>query len=438
MTATEEAGAVRVRIAESSDVARTLEIEVDAARVDAAYDAAYRELSKRAKVRGFRPGRVPRGVLERLYGGGVGEEVERILVSETLGEAVEQSGVSVVSEPRVETKPPAPGSAFQYTARVEVKPEIKLGELEGLPGRRPLVELRDEDVEAELENLRQRHAQLVEEPEDATVEEGHLVSVDFVGRIDGKPFEGGSGRDVSIEIGSERFLPGFEAQLLGAQVDADREVTVRFPDDYPNESLRGKEAVFAVHLAAIKRREVPELDDEFAKDLGPFDTLADLRERIRADLQTARERAARAQLHRSLFDALIERHEFSVPPGLVERRLNARLASAQQQLQGSLPDDAIHAELSRWREEWRPQAEREVREALLIGAVIEKQGLEVSDADVEERLEALAAERGVTVERLRSAYAKGDVTAALRSQIAEERALEYLEREAKIEEVSAA
>ena len=138
MAATDEAGPVRVRTAESSDVARTLEVEVDAARVDAAYDAAYREISKRAKVRGFRPGRVPRAVLERLYGAGVGEEVERILVSETLGEAVEQSGLSLVSEPRVETKPPAPGSPFQYTARVEVKPEIALPDTRGLPVKPPM------------------------------------------------------------------------------------------------------------------------------------------------------------------------------------------------------------------------------------------------------------------------------------------------------------
>ncbi|UCE87342.1 MAG: trigger factor [Deltaproteobacteria bacterium] len=426
---------LRVQVTEASEVVRTLEIEVDSRRVDAAYERAYRELAKRSRVRGFRPGRAPRAVLERLYGAGVAEEVERILVGETLGEAIEQSGLAVVSEPQIEAKPPVAGSAFQYTAQVEVKPQIRLGELRGLPGRRPVVEVRDEDVEGELENLRQRHAQLLEEPESVAVAEGHVVHVDFVGRIDGQPFQGGSGRDVPVEIGSGRFLPGFEEQLLGAVADSDREVRVRFPEDDPNPALQGKEAVFAVHVVTIKRREVPDLDDEFAKDLGAFDSLAALRERVRADLQRMRERAARAQLHRSLVDALLERHDFAVPPGLVERRLQSRLAMAHEQLQGSAPDAAIQAELARWREEWRPQAEREVREALLLAAVIEKEGLEVGDADVEERLETLAAERGVTVDRLRSAYARGDLSAALRSQIAEERALDFLAREAEIEEI---
>ena len=424
---------LEVRVTETSPVVRTLEIEVSAKRVTRAFDRAYRELGRQARVRGFRPGKVPRAVLERLYGASILEDLERGLVAETLGEAVAQAGIEPVAEPAIEAQPPGDGSPFRYSARIEVKPALALPAVRGLPAVRPPTEVRVEEVEEHLESLRQRHAPLVEEPEGTAAARGNVLAIDYVGRLDGQAFEGGTGQDVELELGTGRFIPGFEEQLEGARAGDDREVRVRFPEGYGNAELAGKEVVFQVHVAAVKRRALPELDDEFAKDVGDFSTLADLRARIRSDLEAARQREADAAVRRSVLDALIARAPFDVPPGMVDRRLQRRLSAAHRQLEKSVPHDELHQQLDRWAVEWRPLAEREVREALLLEAVAAQEGLTADDGELDARLEAMAAEQGVEVATLRKAYQEADLLQALRVQILDEKALALLVGEARIE-----
>jgi len=431
-----ESGTLRVERHEEGPVRHRLEVEVEASRVERAFDRAYRDLAKRVPVKGFRPGKTPRSVLERLYGASLVEQIEQSLVAETLLEAVEQSGLEPVSEPAIEAEPPRPGQRFHYTARIEVKPSIELPELSGLPARRPRAEIDDAQVEAELEALRQRHAALLEEPQGTRLAVGHVAVLDFVGRIDGRPFEGSRGQGVEVEIGAGRFLPEFETQLVGAASGEDREIAVSFPEDYANAELAGKQAVFAVHLAAIKRREVPSLDDEFAKDLGEFETLEQLRQRVREELTAARERAARSALHASLLDSLVERVSFEVPHGLVERQLQSRLRSAHERLEGQVPHDALHEQLARWSEEWRETAEQEVRRSLLLEAVAQAQQLSVSPEELEARIRQLAEQQGVDPRRLRRAYGEEAFERALEAQMRDERALEFLAARAKVEETT--
>jgi trigger factor len=432
-----EDSAVRVHAHEESPVRRRLEVEVDTARVQRAFERAYRDLARRAQVRGFRPGKVPRAVLESLYGPQVREEIERQLVSESLPEAVEQAGLRPVTEPAIDAEPPALDQPFRYTAHLEVKPEIELPELEGLPARRPKVEVGDADVLSELEKLRERQAQLVEESEGTPAARGHVLRVDFVGRIDGQPFEGGAGTGVAVEIGSDRFVPGFTEQLEGARAGDAREVRVTFPAEYGNAELAGKEAVFEVQVHAVQRRELPELDDEFAKDLGDFESLEALRTRIRDDLRAMRDRESEATLRASLLEALVNRTRFEVPPGLVERRLERQLARAHDELHESLPHDALHAQLDSWRESWRPRAERDVREALLLEAVVRKLAVEVGEEELSARIDELAGREGVDAARLRRAYREGgELRDALRAQLCDEKALAFLASTAKIDETS--
>jgi trigger factor len=428
---------VRVQVGEISSVVRALDIEVAASRVARVFERTYRDLAKRARVPGFRPGKAPRSVLEKLYGPGVLEEIERALVGESLPDALAQVELVPVSEPAIEAQSPKADLPFRYTARIEIKPTFTLPRLEGLPGRKPSVEIGVAEVEEALERIRQRHAPIVEEPEGTVASAGHVLHVDFTGRVEGREFEGGAGQDVAVELGSERFLPGFESQLIGARTGERREVTVHFPADYGNEDLAGKEAVFDVAVQSVRRRAVPELDDELAKDVGEFASLEELRARVRSDLSAAREREATNVLQRSVLDALLDKTPFEVPAGLVEQRLQRRLSSAHRELERSVPHEALHQQLSRWQEEWRPLAEREVREALLLEAVARAQGLAAEDAEVDARIERMAGEQGTDAGRLRKAYREAELIEAIRSQIVDEKAVEYLCREAKIEEVSA-
>lgn len=431
-----DTNAFRVETSEESSVLRRLAVEIDAARVKRAFDRAYRELAKSVAVKGFRPGKAPRSVLERLYGASVAEQIEQTLVGETLADAVEQAGLEPVAEPAIEAPTPLPDEDFRYTARVEVKPEIELPDLTGLPAKKPRVEVADEEIEHEVENLRQRSAPVLEEPEGTQLAIGGIAVLDFVGRIDGKPFQGGSGHGVELEIGSGHFVPGFEEQLVGAVSGEDREVTVSFPEGYANAELAGKEAVFAVHVVAVKRRELPALDDDFAKDLGDFETLEELRSRIRADMTAAREQAAKAELHRTLLDSLVERASFDVPAGMIERQLQQQLRTAHEQLEHRVPHDELLGQLERWREQWRESAERKVREGLLLEAVARGQGLSVTPEDIEARIEAMAAQQGVDPARLRKTYGGEVFERALEAQLADEKALDFLAARAKVEEAT--
>ena len=430
-----EPSAIQVTTTEEGPVRRTLQVEVPPEQVSRAFEHVFRDLSQHARVKGFRPGKVPRSVVQKLYGGTVTEEVERLLVSQSLEEAVDRSGVHPVVEPTIDAPPPVPGQPFSYRVGLEVKPEFALGELRGLPGRKPKLEVGDDDVARELEALRQRHAALVEEPEDVVAARGHVLTIDFTGRVDGEPFEGGSARGHELELGEGRLVPGFEEQLEGARAGSDVTVRVTFPEDYGNRALAGREAAFDVHVMSIRRRELPALDDEFAKDLGEFESLAALRERIQADLASGAERRARAALERSVLDALIERTPFEVGPGLVDRQLRNRLSGAHRQLEASVPHEALHEQLARWQEEWRPQAEREVRETLLLEAVARECGLEVDDAELDARLAAIAGRQGADPGQVRRAYEERGLLAGLRGQLVEEKALAWLCTEAKVEEV---
>jgi trigger factor len=425
-----------VTVEEEGAVSRTLRVEVPSERVDATFARAYRDLARNARVRGFRPGKAPRHVLEKLYGPSMAEDLERTLVEQSLPEALAQVGVEPVARPTIDAMAPAQGTPFAYTVRIEVMPTFTLPDLEGLPGRRPAVDVGVADVQSELEGLHARHATLVEEPEDAEAAEGHVLTIDYEGRVDGELLEGGSGEGVEVELGTGRFLPGFEDQLVGARSGGAREVRCRLPEDDESPHA-GKEVVFQVQVSAIRRREVPELDDEFAKDLSDeFQTLADLRARIQQDLEAARERQADQALRRSLLDALLERTPFDVPSGMVDLGLERRLARAHRELEGQIPEDALHAQLERWRDEWRPQVEQDVRGELVLDAIVRERAIEVDEAELDARLDVMAGGEAKERQRLRKAYESGGLLDSLQAALARDKALDFLAAEAKVEETT--
>jgi trigger factor len=425
---------IRVETIERTPILHTIEVEVDASRVRKTFDRAYRALAKQVRVKGFRPGKAPRSVLEKLHGASVAEQLEHTLVSETLADAIDLSGIQPVSEPAISAGKPAPDSSFKYTACLEVSPEIELPDLSGLPAVRPEVLVEDAEVDERLEELRTAHAPLVEEAEGTVIARGHVVTIDFVGRIDTATFEGGSGQGVQLEIGGGRFIPGFEDQLAGAQAGDDREVCVTFPESYGNAEVAGKEAVFAVHIVDVRKRQVPELDDEFAKDVGDFNSLDALRARIRADLESGQERESKETFRTTLMDALLGRLDFAAPPGMIDRQLQNQLASAQRRLEGQLDHDAIHAQLDRWREEWRPRAERDVREMLALQAIAKAHGIDVADDEVSARIDEMVGEPEQPAARLRELHEDEQLRGALRLQLRDEKVLDFLAPTAKIVE----
>ncbi|MEE2675192.1 MAG: trigger factor [Myxococcota bacterium] len=429
-------GQIQVEATEETPILRVLSVTVDASRVDKAFDRTYRNLQKEVRVKGFRPGKAPRSVLERMYGASVPDDIQRLLVAESLGDAIELASIVPVSEPQIDAERPAPSAAFCYEARVELKPEIELPDTQGLPAQRPSGEVAEDEVLTQLESLRERSAPLIEEAEGTAAEEGHTLTMDFVGSVDGEAFEGGSAKGHELELGSGRLVPGFEEQLAGVVAGDDRQLEIDFPDDYGNADLAGKHAVFDVHVEAVKKRQLPELDDEFAKDLGDeFETLEELRDRIRSDLQSQRDQVAQQMLRRTVMDSLIERTDFEVPPGVVERQLQHQIESFRQEYGNQLPAEVLQSQLDRIAEEGREAAERRVREAFLLEAVAKAESIEATDEDIDQRIGEMAEARGMPPEQLRKIAHDQGWYEAMRSEFVDQKALDLLIERAEVEEV---
>ena len=428
---------IRVDTNEISPVVRELTIEIEAARVDAAYVDVVKQLRKTARVKGFRPGKVPLKVIKQMYAGSLGEEIERSLVQSTLADAVELAELQPVVEPQIEAEPPVEGKAFRYKARIEVKPDIELPDLEALSGSCLSVDVGDDAILTELDKLRERQVQWIEEPEDVSAEDGHQLKIDFVGSIDGVTFEGGSAEGVDLELGSGRMIPGFEDQLVGAKSGDERDLEVAFPDEYGNQELAGKAAVFAAKVTAIKRRELPELDDDFAKDIGDFETLDDVRDEIREKLQVQLQQSSDEHLHRSLLDDLVTRTSFEVPPTMVERQLESQIQQFERQLQGQVPEADLRARISQMREEGWDEARRRVREALLLESVAKQAELEASEEEIDARLDEMAAGQGVDPKMMRDMAKSQGWRHAIGAEVVDRKALAHLVEHAEISEVEA-
>jgi trigger factor len=428
---------IRIDANEISPVVRELTIEIEAARVDAAYVDVIKQLRKTAQVKGFRRGKVPVSVIKQMYGGSLGEEIERSLVQSTLADAVELADLQPVVEPQIEAEPPAEGKAFRYKARIEVKPEIELPDLEALSGSRPSVEVGEEAVLTELESLRERQVNWVEEPDEVVAEDGHQVTIDFVGTLDGVAFEGGSAEGVDLELGSGRMIPGFEEQLVGAKSGEERDLEVDFPDEYGNDELAGKAAVFAAKVTAVKRRELPELDDDFAKDIGDFETLDEVRDKIRENLQAQLQQSSDETLHRSLLDDLVTRTSFEVPPTMVEKQLESQIQQFEQQIKGRLPEPDVRARIAQMREEGWDEARRRVQEALLLEVVAKRAELEASEEEIDARLEEMAAGQGVDPKMMREMAEAQGWRHAIGAEVVDRKALAHLVEQAKITEIEA-
>ncbi len=429
---------LRVDTTAKTAATHTVTVGIDRKRVDKAFERVYRDIAKTASVRGFRRGKVPRAVLEKLYGASIPEEVERMLLSETLAQAIQQSGLEPLLEPAVESGRPSAGEDFEYFLAIEVKPEIELPDLATLEGRKEVVVVGDDEIQKELERLQEQRAPLLEEPEDKAAETGSVVNIDFVGRLDGEPFDGGSGEDVEIELGSGRLVPGFEDQLVGAKAGDDVEVKVTFPDDYPTEDLQGKQAEFAVHVATIRRREAAELDDEFAKDLGDFESLDGLRDQIRGNMTKERERRAKQTLRESLLDSLIEHTEFEVSPGVVDQQLQRQIHSMRHQFENQMPPDVLEQQLARMYEDGRPAAARRVREGFLLGELRRTHELTVEEEEIDARLGELAEAQGMPPADLRKMASEQGWHDSIRAELMDSKAVDFLASKATVEEVAEA
>jgi len=426
---------MNVSVEETGPVERRLHVEIPTTEVDAAFDAFFREMRRSAHIKGFRPGKAPREVLEKYFGERAAGEVLQRLVEETLGKAIGEKELDVLGEPRLQPgEPPKPGARFAYDADVDVRPTIEVGKVRGLEAKRPVLPVPERDpVEAHLEDMRQRQAQLVEEASGSAAARGNVAVLDYVGKIDGKPFPGSSAHEAQIELGAGRTFGGFEDELVGMQVGDERAFDIAMPEDHEDEALRGKTVRFEVKLVALKRREVPELDDEFAKDVSSFATLAELRADLERRVAEGREQEQKRLERGAVIEALLAANPFPVPPRLVEVQVRARIGRMLSQFRNArLSREALTGLVERWTEELKPQVESELKLALLAPAIAKAESIEVSETDVDRQLEKIAEASGRKFGEVKREYREQGLLDAVRAGIVEEKAVELALAEAKL------
>ncbi len=428
---------MKIDIDTVSTVERKLRVELPADTVNQEFVRAYETLGQKARIRGFRPGKVPRSVLKGLYGDEVRGQVLTRLVEHALGEVIRERGLHVVSRPEVEANDLEEGRDFVFSALLQVKPEIDVGNYSGLEVEKVKLPVDDAQVEAALRHLQESHAQLEPVEDRDTVEQGDCVHLDFVGSVDGKAFPGGKSENTYLELGRGNGLPQFEEALVGLKKNGEHTISVAYPEDYFNRELAGKVATFSVKVREIKRKVLPPLDDDFAKDHGECASLEELKQKLRVRLESEVREIQERDLKEKLLNRLIEAHPFEVPPAMVERQVRFLIERNRSRLAGQgAGASGAEPSVERMRQEIEPHALRQVKTTLLVEKIAAQEKIEVSDKEIQEKVEEAArtaGERGATI---REIYRREDAREDLRSQMVFDRTLDFLLAHAKVKEAA--
>ncbi len=412
-----------------------LTIEVSPEEFDKALDQAFKKVSKDVQIPGFRKGKIPRKIFENRFGvESLYQDAVDIVLPDAYMKAIEETNIEPVAQPEVDIETIEQGKPLVFTAKVTVKPEVKLGEYKGLEVEEQSVEVTDEDVEKEIEHQREHHAELVVK-EEGTVEEGDTVVIDFEGFLGDEPFEGGKGENHSLEIGSGQFIPGFEEQLVGKKAEEDTEITLTFPEDYHAEELAGKEATFKVKIHEIKSKELPELDDEFAKDVDEeVETLDELKKKKKEELEEQKKQEAENQKRETLLEKASENAEVVIPEAMVDTELDQMVKEFEQRLQMQGMTLEMYSQFSgqdvdALKEQMKEDAEKRVKTNLTLEAIVENEDLEVSEDDLNAELENMASMYGTDVEQLKQML--GGNTDALKGELKMRKAIDFLVENSK-------
>ncbi|MFC4320983.1 trigger factor [Litchfieldia salsa] len=385
-----------------------LTIEVDAEKVNEGLDAAFKKVVTKVNIPGFRKGKVPRGMFEQRFGvESLYQDALDILLPEAYSKAIEETGIEPVDRPEVDVEQIEKGKSLIFTAKVTVKPEVKLGEYKNLEVEVLDATVTDEDVDSELKQLQERNAELVVK-EEGTVENGDTVVLDFEGFVDGEAFEGGQADNYSLEIGSGSFIPGFEEQLVGLSNGDEKDVEVSFPEEYHAENLAGKPATFKVKIHEIKSKELPQLDDEFAKDVDDeVETLEELKAKTRTRLEETKKTDSENQLKDTLIEKAAENAEIDVPQSMVNTELDRMLKEFEQRLQMQGMNLELYFQFSgqdesALRAQMAEDAAKRVRINLTLEAIAIAENLEASEEDVNAELEKMAEMYQTPVDQLKT------------------------------------
>jgi len=422
-----------IQVEQADKFTHKLSVTIPSEDVDKAFKDSFKKVAKSARIPGFRPGKIPRGVLEARFGTQIKSDVFQQLLDSSLQAALIQKELNPVSQPKVEPGALNQGTEFNFTAEVEIQPEIELSDYEGLDVEAVDIKVEDNDIEEELKRVAQQAAQVVPVTDRDVAQSGDMVQLDYEGSVDGVPFEGGKAENAMLEVGGDGYIPGFAEGLDGATVPGEISVDVTFPEDYHASDLAGKLATFKMTLKELKVRETPTIDDDLAQDMGE-ENLEAYKAKISEGIEHRRKHEAEDQEKKNLLEALVKANPFDVAPSMVEEQLDRMVEGAARQLQmytGQNMDFSAE-EMEQLRQDQREQAEFQVRSGLLLLEVAKKAEVQVGFDEVKAEIDKMAAQAGDNSDRVRAYYGNPQEMMRLQYRLTEDRTVIFLREKSSL------
>jgi trigger factor len=418
---------MNVNVEEISSIKKKVSIEIPENDVVKEVDSFYKDLGKKAKIKGFRPGKVPRDILERYFKDYVKAEVVQKLIQDTYPKVLSENDLHPVSPPVIDPGEFVDGKPFQYSAVFEVKPDIKLEGYTGLRIEGNKEEVKDEEVEERLKGIQNLHANLKTVSEARPIQNGDYVIVDYEASIGGKPLEGGKALDFTVEVGSGHFIPTFEERLIGLKPEEEKEIEVSFPADYGYQKWAGKTVSFRVKIKEIKEKILPPLDDEFARDLGDYSSLEEFKTKLREEIQKEKELALERQLKDKVVDQLLEANPFEVPESLVDEQTKALVSDTKLRLAAQGVDlKNLGLTEEKLQGDYRDMARKQVKTFLVLEKIADQEGMVVSDEEVEGRLKEMAERMHQKLDVVKRYYEKNNLLLEVKAGMIRDKTLNFL------------
>ena len=410
-----------------------LTFNIEAEKFEEAMKKVYAKTAKYFNIPGFRKGKAPMQLVERQYGSAIFyEDAFNELVPDIYDEAIKENKIEAVSRPNIDIVQMEKGKELIFTATVETKPEVELGKYKGIEIKKIEYNTTDKDIEHELGHMAERNSRLVS-IEDRPVEKGDITTIDFVGSIDGVEFEGGKAENHELEIGSNTFIPGFEDQIIGMKIDEEKDIKVKFPEDYFSKDLAGKDAVFKVTLHEIKKKELPKIDDEFAKDVSEFDTLEELKNSIKEKLDTENTEKAKYETEKEAIKVVCDNTKLDIPNGMIELEIDNMVKDMENRLsyQGLNLNQYLQImgkTEKEIRDSYKEQAERNIKSRLVLEAIVKAEKIEVTPEEVDDKIKEMAKQYGRKEDEL---LANEQLKEYIEGNLKTEKAIDFIVKNAK-------
>jgi trigger factor len=422
---------MKVEVANLDRVRKSVEVVLDEEQISELREEIYEELKKRAKIKGFRPGKVPRSVIQAYYKDYIDDELKRKMVEETMGEALSEMRVEPVSEPRIQL---LEDDRHGYTMECEVAPDFELPDYLNIETEVAKIETTEEDVAKRIDAMRQMHSELIDREAQEPAQKGDMVMVQYEGFRDGQPVKGVKADSYPIDLGGSNLMPEFEAGLLGMKAGEEKDLEINFPEDYPDKDIAGKNVVFKVLVKEIKERRLPDVTDEFAKDVG-FENVDGLSAQVRKELGKEQEAQRKNAITQQIVQFLIDKTDLPVPSRLLQKRVEAMVQEARSRMKtGVLSKEDERSFNTALEKQYEPEAEKRLRMGMILTKIADREAIRVEDVEVEEQLKRIAEETKRAYDYIKDFYEKYDLTGNLRNSILEEKTINLLIEKAVVKE----